>query len=169
MSILAENYYWGRGVKQDRDEAFKWFKKAAELGEVRAEVSLAMFYYSRSEAERPLAVMWLNRAANRWCFQAQYFLAYCYGKGDGVTKVVVESYKWAILSSDKGYKYSTALCSVINDKEHLNSDQIAEAIRRADEFIKTNTFSPPIEQWPDVINLEPINGAGNSKPNLPSR
>jgi TPR repeat protein len=135
--------------------AFKWFKKAADLGEVRAQVSLAIFYYfsSGDKSERSLCVEWLRRAAERWYLQAQYLLALCYLDGRGVPKDAIEADKWAIIASEKGDKYSTALCSAIKNSDKLTAEQKTDAKQRAEQFVETNRFSPPGKQWPDVINI----------------
>ncbi len=40
----GDDYYWGRGVPKDYDEAAKWYKKAAEQGNAAAQDRLAGMY-----------------------------------------------------------------------------------------------------------------------------
>lgn len=42
MSVLAEAYDKGNGVEQDTNQAFKWYKKAAELNYAPAQYNLAV-------------------------------------------------------------------------------------------------------------------------------
>lgn len=41
---MGEKYYYGRGVPQNYDEAFKWFLKAAEEGDSNAQVLVGYMY-----------------------------------------------------------------------------------------------------------------------------
>ncbi len=38
-------WYNGVGVRQDYNEAFNWFEKAAEQGDVNAQFNLGIMYY----------------------------------------------------------------------------------------------------------------------------
>ena len=43
---LGVMYYHGNGIKQDFDEAFKWYRCAAEQGHAKAPNSLGVMYYT---------------------------------------------------------------------------------------------------------------------------
>ena len=64
---LGRMYYEGRGVPQDDAEALKWFRPAAEQGDVDAQYYLGLMYYDgRSVLQDYVqAYMWLNLAASR--------------------------------------------------------------------------------------------------------
>jgi hypothetical protein len=77
QTALGELYRDGRGVKQDWDEAIKWWHRAAEQGDRGAQFNLGSFYYvgyngRRDDAE---AAKWYGRAAEQGDVQAQFILA----------------------------------------------------------------------------------------------
>ena len=65
-------YYYGKGVTQDKTEAVKWYRKAAEQGYARAQERLGDLYKNGGEGvlqDRVAAHMWLNIAVangNPW-------------------------------------------------------------------------------------------------------
>ena len=65
--------YWnGKGVDQDREEAVKWWRKAADQDDVNAQIALGDFYdeqYNRKEA-----VYWYQKAADQGDPSAQWHL-----------------------------------------------------------------------------------------------
>jgi TPR repeat protein len=155
MTLLAYDYYWAKGTQRDITNAFLWYKKATNLGNVQAQTALALYCYmgSNKEGEPKQAIELLHSAANHWYPQAQYFLAIYVGKGVGVKKDTIEAYKWASIASDNGYKYATGLRDVIKDEEKLDSNQIAEALRRAKEFTRTNPAQPENIRMPDIVDM----------------
>ena len=42
--ILANKYFNGEGLKQDKKEALKWYKLAAEKGHAGAQTTMGLFY-----------------------------------------------------------------------------------------------------------------------------
>jgi TPR repeat protein len=57
---LAEMYYDGQGVGQNKPEAFKWYKAAAELGSIEAQFQMGYMY------EHGLQVKQDGNEAARW-------------------------------------------------------------------------------------------------------
>ena len=89
---INADYYFSRGEAYDIDqnypEAFKWYKKAAELGHSGAQNAVGVFYlkglgvaYNQDEAFR-----WLHLSADQGFGRAQVNLAYYYHTGEGVPK-----------------------------------------------------------------------------------
>jgi len=155
MALLGYYYYWGKGTHRDITNAFLWYKKAAILGNVQAQTATALFFYmgSNKKADQKEAIELLHRAACHWYPQAQYFLAIYLGKGVGIERDGIEAYKWASLAADNGYDYADGLRGVIKDEEKLNSNQIAEALRRAKEFSRTNPVQSENVHMPDIIDV----------------
>ena len=56
----------GRGVTRDSQEAIRWFTKAAQSGQVAAQLNLGLMYQSGRGGEPDLveAYKWLNLAAS---------------------------------------------------------------------------------------------------------
>lgn len=60
---LAVVYYTGQGATQYREQAHKWFSKAAEQGHVGAKTRLGFVYFNSIPQDLVLARMWFNLAA----------------------------------------------------------------------------------------------------------
>ena len=60
----GEDFYFGRGVPQDYEEAVKWYQRAADLGNADAMYSLAVMYSHRRGVQRdPVAAgKWRRKA-----------------------------------------------------------------------------------------------------------
>jgi tetratricopeptide (TPR) repeat protein len=85
-------YGYGQGVPQDYDEAIKWFRKAADLGDVTAMLNLSAYYdETQNEAE---AFKWYRKAAELGDVYSISCIAYCYETGYGVSVDLAEALKW---------------------------------------------------------------------------
>jgi len=65
---LAEAYYYGEGIEQNKNEAGQWYRKAAEHGNAKAQFALAEFYVrpiSVPEYEEPEYIYWISKAAEQ--------------------------------------------------------------------------------------------------------
>jgi uncharacterized protein len=74
-------YHAGQGVKQDFDEARRWYQKAADAN------AMGQFYLGtlfRSEQQYQLAVEWLEKSASQGYPPALYRLGRMYDTGEGV-------------------------------------------------------------------------------------
>ena len=76
------------GLQQDKSEAVKWYRKAAEQNEVWAQAILGNCYYNGQGVTKDFteAVKWYRKAAEQNNDLAQYCLGVCYYNGQGVTK-----------------------------------------------------------------------------------
>ncbi len=115
---LAELYCSGLGVPQDKAEALKWYKKAAEKGdedakkkvetlEVEAKQlnTIADNYYSgRNGREQSYekAVDYYRQSAELGNAYGQYSLGYMYRYGQGVQQNYSEAYPWLRKAAEKG-------------------------------------------------------------------
>ena len=66
QNALGEAYYDGKGVTENLTEAVKWFTKAAEQENAKAEYNLGNCYYYGNGVQyrdRGEAVKWYTRAA----------------------------------------------------------------------------------------------------------
>jgi TonB family protein len=74
---LGMIYLTGQGVKPDRDEASKWFEKAAAQGSAEAQEALGVINAPRPgyAGDTALAISWLRPAAEQGRPRSQYFLA----------------------------------------------------------------------------------------------
>ena len=75
---LANMYFFGRGVAEDRSQAVRWVQKAAERGHEQSQLGLARWYaYGENVAQdRDQAVYWYSRLAKRGNDEAKDPLAF---------------------------------------------------------------------------------------------
>ena len=84
------------GVEKDEVEAVKWYRKAAEQNNAKAQNNLGVCYASglgvaKDEAE---AARWFRKAAEQNCAAAQLNLGWCYANVLGAAHDYVEAVKW---------------------------------------------------------------------------
>ena len=92
QSRLAEMYFAGRGVGRDVAAALRWFRAAAERGDIPAQVNLGMILAQGGDPAE--AVKWLRRAAGQGDADAMANLATLYLTGRGVAPDPVEGLRW---------------------------------------------------------------------------
>ncbi len=85
-------------------EATKWFRKAAEQGDVMAQYNLGIMYdvgrgVTQDYAE---AVKWYGKAADQGDAKAQYNLGLVYVKGQGVAQDNAGAVKWYRNAAEQG-------------------------------------------------------------------
>jgi hypothetical protein len=79
QSLLGAMYDLGQGVPQDPVEAFRWYLKAAEQGDPRAQTIAAIIYERSRQYTR--ALDWYRKAAESGEDTAQYMLGWIYTLG----------------------------------------------------------------------------------------
>ncbi|KEZ23782.1 hypothetical protein HS327_00174 [Glaesserella parasuis] len=59
-------YYNGKGISQDYHQAFKWFQKAAEKGDAKAQAALGVLYLSGQGVRQNNATgkIWFRKACD---------------------------------------------------------------------------------------------------------
>lgn len=105
QNALGEAYYDGKGVTENLTEAVKWFTKAAEQENAKAQYNLGICYYygyGVQYRDRREAVKWYTRAAEQGNADAQNDLGYCYEFGEGVDKNLKEAVKWYTKAAEQG-------------------------------------------------------------------
>jgi len=93
---LGMDYLLGRGVPENKDQAFHWFKKAAEQGSATAANELGYLYASGKGVEQnySLALEYYQQAAEAGLASAQYNLGllYAYGLGTPADSAKADAY-----------------------------------------------------------------------------
>ncbi len=100
-SIRQANYYYDR---KEYAEAVKWYHKAAEQGDARAQYNLAYMYGNGKGVQKDdyEAVKWLRKAAEQGDVSAQNNLGVMCEKGRGVQKDFFEAVKWLRKAAEQG-------------------------------------------------------------------
>jgi TPR repeat protein len=101
---LAQLYYEGRGVPQDKTLAAQWFRKAADQGFAQAQYNLATMLMSGDGiAIDPAEAARLFRlAAEKSYLPAEVSLGGLYRDGKGVAQDAAAAARWYRDASDKG-------------------------------------------------------------------
>lgn len=126
------------GGTQDYKLAAFWLEKAALQGHAGAQISLGILYNDgrgvAQDYKRAMA-LW-EQAAAQGDATAQYNLGDMYCECRGVTQDYVEEFKWFSLAADNGDPDAAKCRDTVKAK--MTQQQIAEAQRRAKEWLKAN-------------------------------
>ncbi len=102
--LMGTAYAEGLGKSEDPEEAVRWYRRAAALGNVLAQHNLGNVYASGTGVEQSdeLAVQWWLQAATQGDAIPQYRLGLMYEEGKGVTKNLEEARRWYQESANRG-------------------------------------------------------------------
>ncbi len=126
-------------VPQDYTEAVKWYRKAAEQDNARAQYYLGAIYRNgrgvpQDEAE---AVKWFRKAAEQGYTYAQVNLGAMYYEGQGVPQVYVLAHMWYNLAASR-FPPGEDRDKLVKNRDHvakrMTPAQIAEAQKLAREW-----------------------------------
>ena len=158
--FLAYCYHGETGVKRDIQEVIKWYRRAAEQGFIAAQLALASMYGSgfdvpKNDAE---SLKWWRLAAEQGDALAQEQLGRQYliaglnkltsNRGNN-REEMIEAYKWFSIAAanpirrapDGGPGPGSARDDML---KYLSPEDVAEAQRRAAEFVDTKkSVTPP--------------------------
>lgn len=103
MFYLGECYYSGRFVELDETQAMSWYRKAAELGNGRAQNNLAVYLHTNEDPQIVAeAIMWFQKSAEQGNSFGQVNLGGCYVEGTGVEQSWEEAVKWYRKAAEQG-------------------------------------------------------------------
>lgn len=110
------------------DLGMPWLKKAAEAGIGDAQNDLG--YYEMKDGHFQNALAWFTRSLVSGHPRASHNLATMFGTGFGVTKDVIESYKWHLVAARSGHADSKDAVKALEGT--LNRHQIEAGRQRAE-------------------------------------
>jgi len=127
QNYLGIMYRDGRGVGRNDKEAVRWFKKAAQAGDMWARTNLAIMYLNGQGTEQnyPEAVELLHLAAGQGDSLAFYILGQLYVMGLGVQVDNVQAFYWLELAVLRARTDAWELRNKL--REQLNPTQMAAA------------------------------------------
>ncbi len=105
MEEKGEDYYLGRnGCFRNYAEAVRWYRKAAEQGDVAAQYKLGCCYETGAGVveDKTEAVRWYRKAAEQGYAPARYNLGFCYDIGWGVVENKTEAVSWYRQAAKQG-------------------------------------------------------------------
>ena len=123
-------YATAEGVPEADAEAVRWYRAAAEQGDVSAQYNLGVMYDNgesvpEDDAE---AVRWFRAAAEQGDASAQYNLGFMYAIGEGVPEEYVLAYAWMNLAGAQGHDGAQEA------KDRLSRRMTREQVARAQEL-----------------------------------
>ena len=131
---LGRMYIRGEGIPEDKAEAFKWFSRSAEQGNLDSQHELGNCYILGRGVSQNIskAYKWWSIAANRGYANSQYNLGRMYFIGQGTPQNYIKSYKWLILAAAQGDKKYIKELETLS--KSLTRQQIADAQKLAADF-----------------------------------
>ncbi len=125
-------YAKGQGVAQDYAEAVKWFRRAAEQGNVFAQSHFGWIYAEGEGVTQDYAeaVKWFRLAAEQGHAPAQYSLGLRYAKGQGVAQDHVLAHMWFNLASVKGE------ADAVHNRDFVASNMTSQQIGQAQKLAR---------------------------------
>ena len=103
--IVGEAFYFGfNGFPINKNEAVKWYRRAAEQGIAEAEYNLANCYHNGEgvKTNEVEARKWWRQAAEQNSKEAQFNLGISYEFGIGIPSDLQEAVKWYQKAADQG-------------------------------------------------------------------
>ena len=124
--MIGDAYQTGTGTKRNREQALRWFRKAADSGHIRSMVRLGIALhhpdYEKTWAE---SVTWFQKAADLGDARGMVFLGFAYREGQGVAQDYKMAASWFTKAVAAGDTHSMIHAGRVLTR-HLNAH--AEAL-----------------------------------------
>ena len=143
---LARMYALGQGgLKQNSNEAAKWFRKSATQSYPRSEYNMGMIYSRGEGVPKSMgeSLRWYRKAANQGYVRAQRKLGNFYAQGVGVPRNYARAYMWYNLAAAAGDSEARAARDRLTPK--MGGGQIAEAQRLSVQFKPQQRWKGPVD------------------------
>ena len=125
---LGTRYAEGAGVEKDPVEAAKWFLKAAEQGELRAQFNLGMLYSSNEDIkDSAKAAEWYRKAAESGDAWSQFNLGLMYAHGEGVPQNSAEAIEWYRKAAEQRASHAQCILGQIYSQGQSVPQDLVEA------------------------------------------
>jgi TPR repeat protein len=152
LAALGDIYFIGdQGIKVDYVAALKYYSNAVVQGRLDCLNNLGLAYERGGANKNPaLAVKCFREAVAQGDGRAMMNLGRMYEYGTGVEKDPVEAYKWYTLALHHGVLLARRFQQTLDGTSpishlRLTPDQIAEATRRADQYVQAAAKVPALE------------------------
>ena len=91
--------------RQDFSKAAEWFRKAADLGDAKAQYNLGVAYNEGKGVPQDFgqAAFWFSKAAEQGIPQAQNNLGFLYKQGQGVVQDSSKATEWFRKAAQQGF------------------------------------------------------------------
>lgn len=140
--LLGRLYFFGKGIRQNYNEAFKWYELAAKNEFFyRAQCEVGKCYENGFGTKKDLfeAFAWYEASASGGDGdeEAMYNLGRCYEKGLGVKKDLSKAFEWYSNAAEQGYKdaqYKLGNC-------YYNGEGVKQDYREAFKYFRDAKIS----------------------------
>jgi hypothetical protein len=147
---LGEMHASGVGMPENNSEAVRWYRIAAEKGNIKAQSLIGTAYHRGIglAVDDVQATQWLSKAADQMDPLAQFQLGEGFETGWASQKDSTEAYKWYLLSASQGY--TKAIKKVTAIENTLTKNQRIDGQTRASEF-RTTRVKKETESLEQII------------------
>ncbi len=134
-AIIADLYFYGKGVKQDKNKAFFWYKKSAD-----AKFAIGMTQYAMMLLENASKLDDISKvveifeaACSMKAYKACHNLGGMFATGNGVEKDLDKALKYGKIAADSGDVSSQMMVASLLIKRNKDGDRVAaiEMLERA--------------------------------------
>ena len=159
---LGEMHASGVGMPENNTEAVRWYRIAAEKGNIKAQSLIGTAYHRGIgfAVDDVQATQWLGKAAEQMDPLAQFQLGEGFESGWAGQKDNAEAYKWYLLSASQGYtkanKKVTSIENIINKTQRTDgqkrafdfrAERVKKEIEPNDQLIKAAEKGDPEAQY----------------------
>jgi len=105
-------YEMGNDVDKNAGQAVKWYKMAADGGDVKAELHLGFIYrdgLAELQHDYAESLKWFHKAADQANPDAEFAIGKMYEQGMGVPASQENAIKWYLLASNHGQVQARAV------------------------------------------------------------
>ena len=119
---------FGEGVTSNHELAAKWYERAANQGDARAQHSLGNYYFT--SGSYAAATKWYKQSAEQGLAEAQADLGASYGLGQGVPQSYIYAHMWSNISSLTGFEKGVRLTTELEEFMSTMEISIAQYLAR---------------------------------------
>ena len=135
---MAQGWYGVQVARTDKAEAYSWYMKGANHGDVISMWCLGDSYLNGSGVKQDLveAVKWFRKAAEKGYHRGQNSLAVRLERGEGVKKDITEAFKWYKKAAEQGFdraQYNLGLCYYYGKGTTKNLEEAVKWYKKAAE------------------------------------
>lgn len=133
---LGVAFNQGLGVSENVETAIYWFQKAAENGNVRAQLSLGMIFSDPSGdfCDYKKAVEWYKKAADQGLSEAQFMTGLMYEHGQGVLHDSQKAIEWYKKAAKQGHAQAQKNIDKINEQQQVEFENRLKSAENGDIF-----------------------------------
>jgi TPR repeat protein len=138
--LVGESYAGAKGVARDYKLAAEWYRKAADKGDIPAEMHLAVLYRDGGGKAIPRdmvqAAEWYRKAAEQGDVAAQGILGTLYSMGQGVPLSYPDAYYWLDLAAHvKGPNQEKYAANRQDIGTKITADELADVQERVEKWL----------------------------------